>query len=179
MADRTTFFKIDRSIFANEILSERPFDRFHAWVWLIGNANYTDREKIFRGSVQIVRRGQLVTSLPKLAETWGWSVKKVRHYLRQLEGLEMVHTKGTTQGTTITIEKYAFFQNSQHTKGTTEDTAEDTAEGIAEGTHKKKGKKGKEGEEVKRVRANASAPKITADFIAEYFAERGKTANDE
>ena len=69
-------------------------------------------------------------SIQKLGERWGWSRKKTKHFLEQLEEDQMVIVKAHPKGTTITIVNYDFFQD----RGTTEGTAKGTAQGIAKGT---------------------------------------------
>jgi len=119
MTKPTTFFKLDREIFNHWISGGEPYDRFHAWVWLIGHANYADSKHLYNGRIQEVKRGELVTSEMKLASEWGWSRGKVRRFLTLLEDDGMVTLKRTTDSTSITVENYAFFQSPRTTNGTT------------------------------------------------------------
>lgn len=111
------FIKIDRELLQSDFWLREPFTYGQAWVDLIGLANWAEKDKFFRHQHQKVKRGQLVTSQQFLAERWKWSRTKVRTYLRNLERAGMVTTESTTNYTTVTIEKYALYQDKQPTKG--------------------------------------------------------------
>ena len=141
----TGFFKIDRAIFDSDIWAgSEPYDRRSAWIYLIGMANYKQSKKVFKGQTQVTERGQLQTSIEKLAEEWKWSRGKVRRYIRHLERHSMVHTCGTPLGTTITIENYAIYQDTRPAMR----PSNRPTDGSADGTHKKNSKEIKEGEEA-------------------------------
>ena len=163
MAEQTTFFKIDRCIFDNWIWNEKPFDNLHAWIYLIGKANYADKKKIYKGRLQEIKRGQIQTSYRKLAEDWGWSRNKVIHFLKLLESDGMLHIEGTTLGTTLTLENYAKFQNVGYADSTTDGTALGTAQGTALGTHNKKEKKEKK---EKNISPEIPTREIVSSFIS-------------
>lgn len=103
-----------------------PFDCRSAWIDLLLLANHEDKKVLVSGEEQVIRRGQRLVSTIKLADRWHWSVNKVRRYLSLLEKLEMITTKRTPNGTTLTIVNYERFQN----MGTTDDTANETTYGI-------------------------------------------------
>lgn len=111
------FIKIDRELLQSDFWLREPFTYGQAWVDLIGLANWAEKDKFFRHQHQKVKRGQLVTSQQFLAERWKWSRNKVRTYLRNLERAGMVTTESTTNYTTVTIEKYALYQDKAPTKG--------------------------------------------------------------
>ena len=79
-----------------------------------------------------VSRGSYLISRGKLAERWGWSLKKLDNYLRVLEREEMVTTFSTKKGIVITIVNYDKFQVLGTTEDTAEDTTQDTVEDIPE-----------------------------------------------
>ena len=143
-----TFFKVYRSLLDDPLWLSEPFTYGQAWVDLIGLANFADKDKFYRGQYQRVKRGQVVTSQQALAERWSWGRRKVSTFLRNLESAKMCTVTVTPYGTTITIEKYAFYQDSRTTKGTTGSTTQSTtdAQRTHNGrTHNKKDKEGKEG----------------------------------
>lgn len=111
------FIKIDRELLQSDFWLREPFTYGQAWVDLIGLANWAEKDKFFRHQHQKVKRGQLVTSQQFLAERWKWSRNRVRTYLRNLERAGMVTTESTTNYTTVTIEKYALYQDKPPTKG--------------------------------------------------------------
>ena len=82
----------------------------------------------------------------------------------------MVHTDGSTHGTTLTIEKYAFFQDARHTDGSTDGTAD----GSTDGTQQKKNK-----EEQRNARARGSSEdpdaaleEVEAEGMPDWFKEQ-------
>lgn len=142
-----TFFKVYRSLLDDPLWLSEPFTYGQAWVDLIGRANFADKDNFYRGRYQQIKRGQIATSQQELADRWKWSRHKVNTFLRNIECAGMVTTKSTTFGTTITIEKYAVYQDARTTKGTTKEPRKDiggTSEGHREdigGTQNKKEKK--------------------------------------
>ena len=113
---------INRQIEDNWIWTDKPFSKGQAWVDLILMANYKDTTVCIKGHVFEIKRGQLLRSLDFLGERWGWSRKKIRTFLCQLEGHAMGHAKGTPAGTLITIENYTFWQTLGHESGHAEGT---------------------------------------------------------
>lgn len=113
------FIKIDRELLQSDFWLREPFTYGQAWVDLIGLANWADKDKFFRHQHQKVKRGQLVTSQQYLADRWKWTRNRVRTYLRNLERAGMVRIDSTTNYTTITIEKYALYQDKPPTKSPT------------------------------------------------------------
>lgn len=131
------YFKVYRSLLADELWLEEPFTRGQAWIDLIGLANFGRTETFYRGELQIVQRGQIKTSCVWLAKRWKWSRNRVIRFLTQLSALRMIQVNGTNNGTTITIENYALYQDSGTTKRTTNETPNETSGGTSGGTQKK------------------------------------------
>lgn len=117
---------------------EKPFKRSEAWLWLILNAwgNPNARGEITIGEkVFILEYGEMVFSLRFMASAWGWSEKRARTFLQNLEKLSMITRKVTQQMTQITICNFTFYQNRGHSKGQIE--GEQRANrGRTEGTKK-------------------------------------------
>lgn len=163
-----TFFKVDRAIFDTEIWQDpEPYDMRSAWIWLIGMANFKEAPRVIRGQALKIKRGQLHVSMSYLAEAWHWSVGKVRRYIRLLEQLGMVQAHGTPNGTTLTIENYAKYQDVRQARGTPNGIADGTTDGTTGGTQSKNIKKDKEGEEYARTRATPSDPQPLQETIEE------------
>lgn len=130
----TGWISVDRKITKNWLWEEKPFSYGQAWIDLLLMASWKDSKELYRGSLQERKRGQVHCSILFLADRWGWSRNKVRHYVRTLERDGMVTTESTTQGTTITIENYAKYQDVEPTQGTTESTTQGTTGGTTQGT---------------------------------------------
>ena len=122
------WIKVHRSITECFIWTDKPFDKARAWIDLLLLVCHKDKKIMIDGKPFTVARGSYLISRGKLADRWGWSLKKLDNYLRVLEREEMVTTFSTKKGIVITIVNYDKFQ----VKGTTEDTAEDTTQDTVE-----------------------------------------------
>jgi DNA replication protein DnaD len=85
-------------------------------------ANHKHNKFCFDGGVVEVSRGQFITSIAKLAETWGWGRKKTSNFLNNLEKDGMIKQKRTSQYTKISIVNYAKYQ-SDGSEGNTKRTS--------------------------------------------------------
>lgn len=78
------------------------------FIYLLCKANYCDRD--FHG--RMVHRGQLVTSLPKLATGTGLSIQQTRTALSHLISTGEVTDESSSQNRIITIVRYDEYQTS-------------------------------------------------------------------
>jgi len=117
------FIKLYRGICDNPLWNVKPFSKGQAWVDLLLLANHTESHALIGNGKIHVKRGQVFRAIHTLEDRWGWSSKKVRLFLKFLENEKMVTTKGTTQGTFITIENWDLYQVEGQTKGRGQDTA--------------------------------------------------------
>lgn len=125
---RKGWIRLHRSITDCFIWTDKPFDKARAWIDLLLLAYHDDKKIMIDAKPFTVERGSYLISRGKLADRWGWSLKKLDNYLRVLESEEMVTTFSTKKGIVITIVNYDKFQ----VKGTTEDTAEDRTQDTVE-----------------------------------------------
>lgn len=130
MAANKGWICLYRDIQDSWVWNSKPFSDGQAWIDLLLSANHEDKKIRFNGEVRTIKRGQVVTSLAKLEERWGWSRGKVRRYLTLLKKDKMVTLEcnrgGTSNGTTLTLINYEKFQGQRHTVGTSDDTTDDT-----------------------------------------------------
>ena len=134
--------------------------------------NHEDREVEFNGRMVMVKRGERLTSIEKLAARWGWNRKRVMRFLGLLEEAEMVTTKRTPNGTTIKVRKFNTYQGKTDDAGTTNGTTKGTTHGTGVGTQTRMNKNDKE---YIRTRARAKdhdpmnpAPKFNNSPQREY-----------
>ena len=123
------WIKIYRQIQDNALWkSDTPFDYRSAWIDLIMMANVKQKEVLYRGQTTIVKRGDVYTSIRKLAARWHWSTGKVSRYLNNLVKLEMVkRIKSTKSATLLTLVNYEDFQSKRYTdRDTDRDADRDT-----------------------------------------------------
>lgn len=124
-----------RSLFDNPLFDDgQPYDKRSAWCELIALANHQDNTVEYNGNAVIIRRGQRLTSIRKLAKSWNWSENRVRRYLSLLERHRMVETKRTKGGTIITIVNYNTYNTLRHTDGTTNERTDGTTNECTSGS---------------------------------------------
>ena len=117
------YFKIDRCIADHWLWKEKPFDRARAWIDLIMEAQFSEGGKArIDGEISTIQRGQLYTTLQKLSDRWGWTRSKVLRFLTRLEAEQMVTLNRNKDGTRITIENYAKYQDVGNTNRNTSET---------------------------------------------------------
>lgn len=94
---------------------DEPFDKRSAWIDLLMSANHSDHKILFNGELATIKRGQVMTSIRKLAERWKWSYDKCSRYLKLLEADGMLTKESDKSRTLLTIAKYEFFQDMPNT----------------------------------------------------------------
>ena len=164
------YVAIFRQIFDHWVWQEKPFSKGQAWIDLLLLANHSDHKKPKGDKIITYRRGDVNRSVLFLADRWGWDRKTVKRFLRVLEADNMITVKGTTQGTTITIVNYDFWQKSGSTQGTAYGTAYGATVGTTHGTQTIMNKNDKEGEEVCGSARSSSSPSL--DDVRAYCRER-------
>ena len=128
MADKKKgYVPIWRSIKDNWIWKmDEPFDYRSAWIDLLLSANHEEKKIYIDGRIQVIKRGQLWTSIVKLGRTWGWSRSRVYRYIDLLKSDGMILTDGTASGTLITLVNYGSFALSRNASDTSNDTSDET-----------------------------------------------------
>ena len=131
------WIKLHRQIQDNMLWTEaEPFDRRSAWIDLIMMANVQTKEIMYRGQVIKIERGQIYTSIRKLAARWGWSRDKVNRFIKTLIKAHMIEKDNrTTSATLLTVVKYDNFQsradsNKASNKSTNKDSDKDTDKSL-------------------------------------------------
>ena len=142
------WIKLYRQIQDNMIWTEsEPFDRRSAWIDLIMMANVQNKDIMYRGQMLRIKRGQVYTSIRKLAARWHWSRDKVNRFIKTLIKAHMVEKDNRTQNATLlTIVKYGDFQNRADSdkstnKSTDKDSGKDTDKSLLKNIKNEKEKK--------------------------------------
>ncbi len=100
-------------------LSEKPFDKRSAWIDILLMVNHEDKTVLLGNDLVEVKRGECLTSEPKLAERWGWSRTKVRNFLNLLEKDGMIENKKEgRKRTRLKVLNYNIYQGSQDSEKT-------------------------------------------------------------
>lgn len=110
------WIKLHRCIRSNWVWNDKPFSRGQAFLDLLLMVNHEDKKIIFNGSLTEVKRGSCITSIRKLGDKWGWSNKKVKMFLDQLQSDQMITYESNTKRTLVTIEKYYLYQSKETPK---------------------------------------------------------------
>ena len=103
-----------------------PFDERSAWIDLLMSANHDDHKTMFDGQLIVVKRGQWITSVRKLADRWRWGNQNTLKFLRALEEDGMIDRDANSRRTLITIANYEKFQGSDNGNGTLNGTLNGT-----------------------------------------------------
>lgn len=110
------WIKLHRCIRSNWVWNDKPFSRGQAFLDLLLMVNHEDKKIIFNGSLTEVKRGSCITSIRKLGDKWGWSNKKVKMFLDQLQSDQMITYESNIKRTLVTIEKYDLYQSKETPK---------------------------------------------------------------
>lgn len=148
------WMKLYRSLLEHWIWEEKPYSKGQAWIDMLLIANNQDVKRPYKDRVEMYKKGTISRSVSSLATRWGWSRKKTTTFLKQLQSDGMVLVEGTTQGTTITIVNYSFFQG----KGTTKDTSQEQVGNKSGASQEQVGNTNKEYKNNKNTRNKEDSP---------------------
>jgi len=127
MADKRKGYVIMwRSSWDNPLFADEKANHYSAWSYLISHASYKDTVIQIRNETIQIKRGQLFTSIRKLAEKWHWDKDTVTRFLRDTENQGMTLTCATHNGTLITLLNYSKYQDFSVSKREYGDTDGDT-----------------------------------------------------
>lgn len=144
--------KIYRSIQEHWLWTCEPFSRGQAWIDLLLMANHKEAKIMINGNLEVIERGQRVTSIRKLSDRWKWSTKKVTHFLDQLVKDNMIEYISDSSKTVVTVLNYDKYQGKE-TPSSIENTSFSESIGNTEETQKKH--EGNTEESAKKHRGNA------------------------
>ena len=140
-----------------------------AWVDMLMLANYKDKQILFNGKLQTIKRGSFVTSTVKLAERWHMNRRTVKAFLDVLKSDGMITYECTRHCTTISIVNYLKYQGfadfdddgtaQQDAQPTAQlsaqQDAQPTAQPSAHNIRKEERQEGKEGKEINSIMPGA------------------------
>lgn len=129
------WIRLARRLQEHALWEDKPFARGQAWVDLLMLACYENKKIPFDGRLLELQKGQLLTSIRKLSERWGWSQGKTARFLDVLEAEQMLTKKRYANGTVLTLANYEVYQT-----GGAENSAPNAhgqcADGAPTGTYK-------------------------------------------
>ena len=133
------WIKIHRKIQDTAIWeSDEPFDYRSAWIDLLMEANISNKDIVYQGRVIKVKRGDVYTSIRKLARRWHWSRDKTSRYVNLLEKLGMIKRNDSVKcATLLTLVNYGKYQDKADTdKATNKSTDKDKGKATDKDTDK-------------------------------------------
>lgn len=134
MPKRKGWVSIHRSIYDNWIWNDdEEFDKRSAWIDLLLMVNHEDKKVLIDGNLELVKRGQRITSIRKLCNRWKWSRTKVNNFLKLLEKDNMIYLKiEPHKKTIITIVNYNLYQDDNTNKKASQEPVKDQSEASQE-----------------------------------------------
>lgn len=134
MPKKKGWVSIHRSIYDNWIWNDdEEFDKRSAWIDLLLMVNHEDKKVLIDGELQLVKRGQRITSIRKLCSRWKWSRTKVNNFLKLLEKDGMIYLKiEPHKKTIITIVNYNLYQDDNTNKKASQEPVKDQPEASQE-----------------------------------------------
>lgn len=138
------WFAVAKSVFGHPLL-QGPYCRLAAWLWLIANAAWKSHSVMTRGGLVHLERGEVLIGRDHLAVAWGWSSKKVRVFLEQLQSDDMIII-GQSRGHFANVARicnYERFQLAQSHVGPVSGEVNGQSVG-SEGPHRTRDNKGKQ-----------------------------------
>lgn len=103
------WIKLWRAEVDTTLFQEKPFDEWHAWKWIELSASWQTTPK--------QKKGDLLTSIRSLMETFGWNKGHVQRFLAKLidKGLISVNSnKGNGGGTRISLISSQKLNHAEH-----------------------------------------------------------------
>lgn len=93
------YIKISRAILNHPAVNKRnrTFCEASAWIWLLLEASFAERDFNIGDQKIRLNRGELCHSVSYMAEAWGWKQSRTRHYLDKLEKLNCI-SRGKSHG---------------------------------------------------------------------------------
>lgn len=134
MPKKKGWVSIHRSIYDNWIWNDdEEFDKRSAWIDLLLMVNHEDKKVLIDGNLELVKRGQRITSIRKLCNRWKWSRTKVNNFLKLLEKDNMIYLKiEPHKKTIITIVNYNLYQDDKTNRKASQVPVKDQPEASQE-----------------------------------------------
>lgn len=180
MSEDTSWVKMHRSIIDHWVFQD-PM-HLKVWFYLLATANFKPSKALVGGRLVTIGRGEVLTSLAKISEVCGCSIRTVRTIIDHLETDTMIDRKTTRGATHLSIVNYGRYQDKRHASDTPNDTQNDiqtTRERHANDNiiRREEGKEGKEEERREEGKAPRSLSVVfkppTIEDVQTMFRIRG------
>lgn len=101
---------VHRKIQDNVLWQDKPFSKGQAWIDILLDVNHRENEVLLGNEIIKVESGEMITSIRKLCDRWGWSNTKVRNFLELLTKQDMITYKSDTKKTLVKVLNYSDYQ---------------------------------------------------------------------
>lgn len=139
--------------------SAEPFTPRSAFIHVLLSANWKDGRIYHDGKTITIKRGQWLTSIRKLSETFHWGTRRVYRWLDMMEKFGMVTRENLKFATLLTVVNYSKYQDRGNTSDNTNDntndnTSDNTNDNTSDNTNDNRSKK----EEERRQKEESKSP---------------------
>ena len=108
-----------------------------AFIHVLLAANWRQGVSRRKGHKVIINRGQWLTSIRKLMETFHWSKNRVYRWLKAMKDYGMLESENLSFGTLLTVVNYDKYQVTQHSDGHSDGHNDGDSDGHDDGTRSK------------------------------------------
>lgn len=127
------WISLHRQVQKHWLWEDKPFSKGQAWIDILMLVNHEDKKTLMDGKLIEVKRGEHITSEPKLAERWGWSRTKVRNFLKMLSQDGMIeNNKEGRKRTRLKVLRYSVYQEPKNKPETKEEQEKDKSKTTEE-----------------------------------------------
>lgn len=121
------YIKIHRQILDSKIWNRKEkYSSRDAFIYILLSANWKKGRFCQNGHIFEVDRGQFLTSIRHLSQTFGWSRNRLLRFLRNWELMEIGTVSSTGFGTLITVANYSKYQGDGGSIGATNEATSGT-----------------------------------------------------
>lgn len=122
----TGYVLTHRKIWRSNHFKKEPFTEREAFIWMVCEASWEDRETLITGELCKISRGELCHSIRHMALEWGWQKSKVHRFLCKLKSGTVIGTRLERGSVVISICNYDEYQDISKQGGTQIGTANGT-----------------------------------------------------
>lgn len=109
------WFKIHRKLWESGDFKDEVFSEREAWMWIIANANFKENKVVYNEELVKLDRGQLVTSIRRLAGVFKWGRQRIDTFLKRLQKSKTLSIhKVRHRYTLITVCNYDSYQDEEN-----------------------------------------------------------------
>jgi len=119
------YVAIPRELFDDPRFKAEPYTERLAFMWLVAEASWRDRQVRNLGPSIDLKRGELMCSNRYMAKAWRWSEARVRRFIARLQIDALIDARPTQIATHITIRNYDQFSLARRTAETETDAPTD------------------------------------------------------